>query len=115
VLIPILRSCAIHCASRSDIERRAAKLIVISYFAGSIPLIFSTILNRNESYLAFVSAIPATLVGAIFLLYRILAVGEARPSRGPITLTPGKSLPWYCAGVISLFIYGLVLGPEFPR
>jgi hypothetical protein len=94
---------------------RAAKLVVISYFAGSTPLILSTFLSKNGSYLALVSAIPATLGGTIFLLYTILAVGEARPSTDPDPLTPGKSLPWYGAGVMALFIYGLVLGPGFPR
>jgi hypothetical protein len=78
-------------------------------------LILSTLLSENGSYLALVSAIPATLGGTIFLLYTILTVGEARPSTDPIPLTPGRSLPWYAAGVIALFIYGLVLGPGFPR
>jgi hypothetical protein len=100
---------------RTHRRSRAAKLLVISYFAGSVPLILSTLLGEEGSYVALVSAIPATLGGTIFLLYTILCVGKARPSTDPIPLTPGKSLPWYGAGVIALLVYGLVLGPGVPR
>jgi hypothetical protein len=96
-------------------RKRAAKLIVTSYFAGSAPLILSTFLGKDGSHLAAVSAIPATLGGTCLLLYTSLWVGEARPSTNPIPLTPTKSLPWYAAGVIALLIYGLVLGPGVPR
>jgi hypothetical protein len=96
-------------------RKRAAKLIVTSYVAGPAPLILSTFLGKDGSYLAAVSAIPATLGGTYLLLFTILMVGRARPSTNPIPLTPTKSLPWYAAGVIALLIYGLVLGPGVPR
>jgi hypothetical protein len=100
---------------RAGRRKRAAKLIVPSYFAGSTPLILSTFLGKDGSYLAAVSAIPAMLGGTCLLLYTILWVGEARPSTDPIPLTPTRSLPWYVAGIIALLIYGLVLGPGVPR
>jgi hypothetical protein len=96
-------------------RNRAARLVVTSYFAGSIPLILSTLLGENGSYLAFVSAIPATLGGTILLLYTILAVGGARPSTTPVPLTPQRRLSWCGAGVLAILIYGLVLGPGVPR
>jgi hypothetical protein len=94
---------------------RAAKLVVISYFAGCASLILSTLLGKDGSYLTLVSAIPATLGGTIFLLYTILMIGGAKPSTDPIPLTPGKSPAWYAAGGIAVLIHGLVLGPGVPR
>jgi hypothetical protein len=94
---------------------RAARLLLISYFAGSVPLILSTLLGKDGSYLALVSAIPATLGGTILLPYTTLAVGGARSSTAPVPLTPRRSLPWCGAGVFALLIYGLVLGPGVPR
>jgi len=96
-------------------RRRAAKLMLISYFAGSIPLILSTLLGKDGSYIALVSAIPATLGGTIFLPYTILCVGKARKTTNPVSLTPQRSLPWYAAGVIALVVYGVILGPGVPR
>ena len=52
-------------------RNRAARLLVISYFAGSCPLILSTLLGKEGSYLALVSAIPATLGGTILPAVRI--------------------------------------------
>lgn len=94
---------------------RAARLLVTSYLAGSVPLILSTLLGREGSRLAVISAIPATLGGTLFLLYTIPAVGEARPSTAAVPLTPRRSLAWCGAGVIALLVYGLVLGPGVPR
>jgi hypothetical protein len=94
---------------------RAAKLLLISYFAGSAPLILSTFLGKDGSTLALVSAIPATLGGTVMLLYTILCVGGAKTSTDPIPLTPAKSFAWYGAGVMALLIYGFVLGPGVPR
>ena len=99
----------------TDRRSRAAKLLLISYFAGSLPLILSTFLGKDGSYLALISAIPATLGGTVFLPYTILCVGNARPTTKPVPFTPCKSLPWYVAGAIALLIYGLVLGPGVPR
>jgi len=96
-------------------RKRAARLLVISYFAGSCPLILSTLLGREGSYLTLVSAIPATLGGTILLLYTVLMVGRARSSTAPGPLTPRRSLPWCGAGVFALLLYGLVLGPGVPR
>ncbi|HEY1861211.1 MAG TPA: hypothetical protein VGG61_12690 [Gemmataceae bacterium] len=100
---------------RTGRRKRAAKLLVISYFAGSVPLILSTFLGKDGSYITMVSAIPATLGGTILLLYVIPWVGEAKPSTDPVALTPRKNLSWYVAGVIALLLYGLVLGPGVPR
>ncbi|HVS35880.1 MAG TPA: hypothetical protein VMS17_09880 [Gemmataceae bacterium] len=100
---------------RNQRRRRAAQLLVISYFAGSCPLILSTLLGRDGSFIALISAIPATLGGTILLLYTILAVGPARPSTGPLPLTPQRSLPWCAAGAFALAVYALVLGPGVPR
>jgi hypothetical protein len=99
----------------SSRRKRAARLLVISYFAGSFPLILATLLGKEGSYLALVSAIPATLGGTVFLLYTILAVGGARSSTAAVPLTPQRSLPWCGAGVLAILIYGLVLGPGIPR
>jgi hypothetical protein len=96
-------------------RNRAARLLVISYFAGSCPLILSTLLGKEGTFLALVSAIPATLGGTILLLYTILAVGGARSSTSPVPLTPRRSLPWCGAGILAILIYGLVLGPGVPR
>ena len=96
-------------------RNRAARLLVISYFAGSCPLILSTLLGKEGSYLALVSAIPATLGSTMLLLYTILAVGRARSSTAPVPLTPQRSLLWCGAGVLALLIYGFVLGPGVPR
>jgi hypothetical protein len=96
-------------------RNRAARLLVISYFAGSCPLILSTLLGKEGFHLALVSAIPATLGGTILLLYTILAVGRARSSTAPVPLTPQRSLLWCSAGVLALLIYGFVLGPGVPR
>jgi hypothetical protein len=100
---------------RTGRRNRAAKLLVISYFAGSVPLILSTFLGKDGSYIAMVSAIPATLGGTILLFYVIPLVGEAKPSTDPVPLTPCKSVLWYVAGIIALLLYGLVLGPGVPR
>jgi hypothetical protein len=100
---------------RNHRRARAAKLLLISYLAGSFPLILSTLLGRNGSFLALVSAIPATLGGTSFLLYTILAIGPALPSTSSLPLTPGKSLAWYSAGVMAILVYALVLGPGVPR
>jgi hypothetical protein len=100
---------------RTQRRTRAARLLVISYVAGSCPLILSTLLGKDGSYLALLSAMPATLGGTVFFLYTILVVGEARPSTNPVPLTPVKSLGWYGAGVLALLIYGFVLGPGVPR
>jgi hypothetical protein len=89
--------------------------LVISYFAGSVPLILSTLFGKDGSYIAMVSSIPATLGGTILLLYVISWVGEAKPSTDPVPLTPRRNLSWYVAGVIVLLLYGLVLGPGVPR
>ena len=72
-------------------RRRAAKLVLISYFAGSMPLILSTLLGKDGSYVALVSAIPATLGGTIFLPYTILCVGKAKKTTNAVLLTPGRS------------------------
>jgi len=100
---------------RSRRRARAAKFVVISYFAGSAPLILSGLLNSKAGWLPIVSASASTLGGTVFLLYVILAVGEARPSTNPIPLSPGKSPAWYCAGVVAILLYGLVLGPGVPK
>jgi hypothetical protein len=94
---------------------RHARLLVVSYFAGSCPLILSTLLGKEGSYLALVSAIPATLGGTCLLLYTILAVGGPRSSTPSVPLTPRRSLPWCGAGVLAILIYGLILGPGVPR
>jgi hypothetical protein len=96
-------------------RRRAVRLLVVSYFAGSCPLILSTLLRNEGSRLVVVSAAPATLGGTSWLLYTILAVGGARTSTPPVPLTPRRSLPWWGAGVLAILIYGLVLGPGVPR
>jgi hypothetical protein len=94
---------------------RAAKLLLISYFAGSVPLILSTLLGKDASFVVLFSAIPATLGGTICVPYTAFLVGEARQSTNPVALTPGRSYFWYAAGVIALLVYGLVLGPGVPR
>jgi hypothetical protein len=96
-------------------RRRAARLLVVSYFAGSCPLILSTLLRSEGSHLVVVSAAPATLGGTCWLLYTILAVGGARTSTPAVPLTPRRSLPWLGAGALAILIYGLVLGPGVPR
>jgi hypothetical protein len=114
---------ALSCAGRSLDEflggthrrQRAAELLVISYVAGSVPLILSTFLGKQGAYLALVSAAPATLGGTVLLLYTILAVGGPGPATDPVPRTPKRSLVWYGAGMIALLIYGLVLGPGVPR
>ena len=78
-------------------------------------MILSTLLGKEGSYLALVSAIPATLGGTILLLYTILAVGGVRSSTVPVPLTPQRSLLWCGAGVLAILIYGLVLGPGVLR
>jgi hypothetical protein len=65
-------------------------------------LILSTLLGKEGSYLALVSAIPATLGGTILLLYTILAVGGVRSSTVPVPLTPQRSLLWCGAGVLAI-------------
>jgi hypothetical protein len=61
---------------------RAAKLVVISYFAGGVPLILASLLGPKPE-VALIFAAPATLGGTIFLLYTIPAVHEARPTTNP--------------------------------
>jgi hypothetical protein len=100
---------------RAERRARAAKLLVISYFAGSAPLILSTLLGKDGPFLALASAAPATLGGTILLLYTILCVGKARPTTDPNPLTPGKNFAWRAAGVVAVLVYGLVLGPGVPR
>jgi hypothetical protein len=100
---------------RSRRRARAAKLLVTSYFAGSIPLILSSYLGRDGSYVTLISAIPATLGGTVLLLYTIPAVGEAKTTTRAVPLTPRRRLVWCTAGVIALLVYGVVLGPGLPR
>jgi hypothetical protein len=94
---------------------RAAKLLMISYLAGSGSLIFSTCLGSEGFYLTLVSAIPATLGGTVGLPYTIFLVGGPKPATDPNPLTPGRSLPWYAAGGVAVLIHVLVLGPGVPR
>jgi hypothetical protein len=97
---------------QTERRSRAAKLVLISYFAGSVPLILSTLPRQGGSYLILVSAIPATLGGTVFLPYTILCVGNARPTTKPVPFTPRKSLPWYVAGAIALLILRIGSGPR---
>jgi hypothetical protein len=100
---------------RASRRARAVKLLLISYFVGSVPLIVSTLLGNDSSFVVLFSAIPATLGGTICVPYTAFMVGEARPSTNLVPLTPGRSLVWCAAGVVALLIDGLVLGPGVPR
>jgi hypothetical protein len=70
---------------RTDRRKRAAKLLVTSYIAGSTPLILSSLLGKDGSYIALVSAIPATLGGTILLPYLIACVGVTKPTTAPLS------------------------------
>jgi hypothetical protein len=115
VTVPVAGRTLDEFLGRTRRRARAAKLTLTSYLAGSAALVLSTLLSEDASWVVFFSAIPATLFGTIGLPYATLAVGEAKPWTDPVPLTPQRSVPWYAAGVVAVFVFALILGPGVPR
>jgi hypothetical protein len=66
---------------RTERRARAVRLVLISYFAGSIPLILSTLLGKEGSYVAMVSATPATREAQYSCLIRLCWWARPNPGR----------------------------------
>lgn len=101
---------------RSRRRARAAKLVVVSYFAGSVPLILSGFLNPRAGLLPIVSGVPSTFGGTLFLL-TICAIGSG-PSQTidePFPPLAGEESSLVLCGGARHSLYVLVLGPGVPR
>jgi hypothetical protein len=96
-------------------KARAARLLITSYLVGSSSLTLAALLGPSPLSITLLSAIPASFGGTVFLVYVILAVGNARPTTRAVPLSPGHNWICYGAAVGVLVLYALVFGPGVPR
>jgi hypothetical protein len=96
-------------------RRRAWTLTLLPYLAGSTANTLAGALNPTSPRLILISAAAATFGGTCWLIW-IGSIAARRPAAQPVAenaLT--RNVPWVLAGIVSLLIYFLVLGPGLPR
>ncbi|MGH9433016.1 MAG: hypothetical protein ACRD3T_15900 [Terriglobia bacterium] len=96
-------------------RNRAWNLTLVPYLAGSITNTLAGAMNPTSPRLILISAAAASFGGSSWLIW----IGSLAARRRGLTLAPANVVArdrrWEVAGIISVLIYFLVLGPGLPR